>query len=219
MKEGLINFKGIKEGIYIHIKEGDFEVIKGNLKKKLNEYIDLFKGTDFLGIKGEGLTEEEVGELLNIIKDNYNLEPSKEVPPYYFEEEEMPFSGIDEGVTKFINNTIRSGQVIEYDGNIVIIGDVNPGALIKAKGNIIILGIMRGVAHAGVGGNSDAIIAAYDLQPTQLRIGNIIGRKPDEDVPSSGVPEVARVNNGEVIIEPYLLKNNKRRKEKWEEQL
>ncbi len=73
-------------------------------------------------------------------------------------------------MTKFINTTIRSGQVIEYDGNIVIIGDVNPGALIKAKGNIIILGTMRGVAHAGVDGNHDAIVAAYNLQPTQLEL-------------------------------------------------
>lgn len=115
------------------------------------------------------------------------------------------YTGIKEGMTKFIHSTIRSGQVIEYDGNIVIIGDVNPGALIKAKGNIIILGTIRGgVAHAGIDGNKDAIVAAYDLRPTQLRIANIIGRKPDEETLTSGIPEVAKIKDGEVYIEPYL---------------
>jgi septum site-determining protein MinC len=118
--------------------------------------------------------------------------------------EEKPFEGIYEGITKFINTTIRSGQVIEYHGNIVIIGDVNPGALIKAKGNIIILGTLRGVAHAGIDGNYEAIVAAYDLQPTQLRIANIIGRKPDGDIAPSGLPEIAKIHDGEVLIEPYL---------------
>ncbi|MCF6465374.1 hypothetical protein C3E90_05645 [Clostridium sp. Cult2] len=107
-------------------------------------------------------------------------------------------------MTKFINTTIRSGQVVEYDGNIVIIGDVNPGALIKARGNIIILGTLRGVAHAGIDGNYKAIVAAYDLQPTQLRIANIIGRRPDGDIVTSELPEVAKIYDGEVLIEPYL---------------
>ena len=107
-------------------------------------------------------------------------------------------------MTKFINATVRSGQVIEYGGNIVIIGDVNPGALIKARGNIVVLGSLKGVAHAGIDGNNDAIVAAYDLQPMQLRIGSVISRKPDENVVISGMPEIARVSNGEVIIEPYL---------------
>ncbi len=85
-------------------------------------------------------------------------------------------------MTRFYNNTIRSGQVIEYNGNIVIIGDVNPGALVKATGNIVILGgkLRGGVAHAGTNGNENAYVAAYELQPTQLRIGDIIARKPDE---------------------------------------
>lgn len=205
MKEGLVNFKGVKEGIYIYIKEGDLETIKKELEEKIQQYIELFKGTNFLGIKGENLTEYETKELLEIIREKYNLYVLKDGLPSYLEED-GPFDGIDEGKTKFINTTIRSGQVIEYDGNIVIIGDVNPGALIKAGGNIIILGIMRGVAHAGVGGNHDAIVAAYNLQPTQLRIGNIISRKPDGDISSTEIPEVARVKNGEVIIEPYLPK-------------
>lgn len=203
VKEGLINFRGINEGIYIYIKSGDFQQIKIELEKRLEESIEFYKGANILGIKGEKLSQNQIEELLQIMKYRYNLYISEEGLPPYLEEPKV-FEGIDEGMTKFINTTIRSGQVIEYEGNIVIIGDVNPGALIKAKGNIIILGTMRGVAHAGMDGNYDAIVAAYDLQPTQLRIGNIIGRQPDGDIVTSRLPEVAKVYDGEVFIEPYL---------------
>lgn len=203
MKEELVSFRGIKEGIYVFVKEGNIEDIKQELEEKLKESIDFFKGANILGIKGENLTFEETDELLKIMTQKYELYISDDGLPSYLYESKY-YEGIYEGMTKFVNTTIRSGQVVEYDGNIVIIGDVNPGALVKARGNIIILGTLRGVAHAGVDGNEDAIVAAYNLQPTQLRIANIIGRRPDGEILVSDLPEVARVYNGEVYIEPYL---------------
>lgn len=201
MREGLVSFKGINGGIYICVKEGEFNSILEELEKKLVESLDFFKDAKIIGIKGNSISKEEKDELLNVMKYKYELNIT--------EEEQAPlrpkvFEGIKEGMTKFINNTIRSGQVIEYDGNIVIIGDVNPGALIKANGNIVILGSLKGVAHAGVDGNTRAYIAAYDLRPTQIRIGSIISRRPDGNVDSIGMPEVARVCNKEIVIEPYL---------------
>lgn len=203
MREGLVSFRGIKEGIYIFIKEGEFQDIKKELEQKLKESIDFFEGANILGIKGENLLKDEIEELLKIMKDKYKLHISEDGLPPSLEEPGI-YTGIDEGMAKFINSTIRSGQIIEYDGNIIIIGDVNPGALIKAKGNIIILGTLRGVAHAGIDGNNEAIVAAYDLQPTQLRIANVIGRRPDGEIAASRLPEVAKIHNGEVFIEPYL---------------
>ncbi|WP_223377865.1 septum site-determining protein MinC [Schnuerera sp. xch1] len=203
VKEALVNFKGINEGIYIFIKKGDFELVKIELEKKLRESINFFRGANILGIKGESISEEETNELFRIMKRKYNLNISEEELPSYLNKSNT-FTGIYEGMTKFINSTIRSGQTIEYNGNVIIIGDVNPGALIKANENIIILGSIKGVAHAGISGNYRAIVAAYDLQPTQLRIADIISRKPDGNIATSGLPEVARIHEGEVIIEPYL---------------
>ena len=80
----------------------------------------------------------------------------------------------DEGMTKFYKGTVRNGQRIDYQGNIIVMGDVNPGAEIVAGGNIIVLGNLRGMAHAGVSGDKRAIVMALCLQPTQLRIGNVI---------------------------------------------
>ena len=205
LKEELISFKGINEGIYIYIKKGNFKDIKKEFEEKLNEYKDFYDGANILGVKSENLKDEEVEKLLYIIKNKYGLDIDENGLPDYLNEPSV-YTGIDEGMTKFFNTTIRSGQVVEYEGNIVIIGDVNPGALIKAWGNIIILGKLRGVAHAGANGNENAYVAAYTLQPTQLRIGDIIARKPDGEFAASDIPEVARVYSGEVVIESYLAK-------------
>lgn len=76
--------------------------------------------------------------------------------------------------TKFIPNSIRSGQKEEYTGSLVICGDVNAGAEIIAGGNIIVLGSLRGLAHAGANGNKKAIISANSIDITQIRIANMV---------------------------------------------
>jgi septum site-determining protein MinC len=75
--------------------------------------------------------------------------------------------------------TVRSGQVVEHDGDIVIIGDINPGGQVLATGDIFVMGTLRGMAHAGYKGDENAIIAAVFFQPSQLRIHDVISRAPD----------------------------------------
>ena len=76
--------------------------------------------------------------------------------------------------TKYVTNSIRSGQKEEYTGSIVICGDVNAGAEVIAGGNIVVLGALRGVAHAGANGNTKAIISANFIDVTQIRIANLV---------------------------------------------
>jgi len=113
------------------------------------------------------------------------------------------FSGIYEGRTKFIRKTVRSGQSINYPGNVVIIGDVNSGAEVAVGGNVIVLGSLRGRVHAGVTGNDKAIIAAFSLQPEILQISEIVTRSPEDGLKPK-YPEVAKIKDNEIIVEPYL---------------
>ncbi|MFZ5647056.1 MAG: septum site-determining protein MinC [Bacillota bacterium] len=105
--------------------------------------------------------------------------------------------------TILIRRTMRSGQKFYYDGNVVVLGDVNPGAEVVATGNVIVMGQMRGVVHAGADGDESAMVMAFRLLPTQLRIANHITRPPDDEVHSSTRPEIARIKNGVVTIESY----------------
>ncbi|MEG6614880.1 septum site-determining protein MinC [Peptococcaceae bacterium 1198_IL3148] len=106
--------------------------------------------------------------------------------------------------TILVQRTLRSGQSISYDGNVVVLGDVNPGAEVVATGDVIVMGSVRGVVHAGAGGDLSSVVVAFKLLPTQLRIANHITRAPDDEIsalPTS--PEVASVKNGVVTIEAF----------------
>ncbi|WP_418792463.1 septum site-determining protein MinC [Phosphitispora sp. TUW77] len=118
----------------------------------------------------------------------------------------LPASGLtraDQEPSLLINHNLRSGQKLSYDGNIIIMGDVNPGSEVTASGNIVIWGSLRGIAHAGAGGNQDCSIMAFRLKPVQLRIGSTISRSP-ENQQLTLYPEIARLVNGKMVIEPYL---------------
>ena len=84
--------------------------------------------------------------------------------------------------TKFHRGAIRSGQKIEFEGSLVVMGDVNDGAEVIAGENIVIVGTLRGLAHAGAKGNKDAIISASSIEAPQLRIANIVKEREKGEV-------------------------------------
>lgn len=116
-------------------------------------------------------------------------------------ENDYLFTGKNNSNAVLIQRTIRSGQTLKHPKHIIILGDVNPGAEIIAGGNIIVFGRLRGVAHAGVFGNQNAIVVAFLLEPTQLRIANYITRAPDETPANAIQPEVAFVKDETIVIE------------------
>ena len=212
MSQSLVTFKGNQDGIYIFVKEGNFQKIKEQLESNLKKTGSFFKGAKVVSIRGKELSSEEKEELKGIIINKYGIDVDEneivEEEAEKVETEQVQFfDGIEEGYTKFVRATVRSGQTIESEGNLVVIGDVNPGGIVIARGNIVILGALRGMAHAGCDGNKEAIVVAFYLHPTQLRIANIISRKPDEEVELSKWPEIARVVEDAVLIETYLPKN------------
>ena len=107
--------------------------------------------------------------------------------------------------TVMYEKSLRSGQNINFDGNVVILGDVNPGAEIVAGGHILVMGSLRGVVHAGATGDEEATVTALHFAPTQLRIASHITRPPDGGTEyGHKPPEVARINGDAVIIEEYM---------------
>jgi len=105
--------------------------------------------------------------------------------------------------------TVRSGDRISSNGNLCIIGDVNPGAIVSAKNNIYVWGKLLGIAFAGKGGNNNASISSLYLNPLQLRIADLIAIGP-KDKPKNYYPEIAVIDNGAINIKPLIIetKNN-----------
>ena len=99
---------------------------------------------------------------------------------------------------------IRSGDKISSNGNLIIIGDVNPGAQISARKNIYVWGKLCGVAIAGISGDENCEIASLYLNPLQLRINTTVAIGPKEK-PVNHYPEIASLEFGKIVIKPLLV--------------
>lgn len=180
-----------------------------NAKEDENKNVNVELETALDKIFGDGDFEErypEEDEVSNQAAEDKEIEiveiedgfDGDEIKKYNKETEKLP--------TLYIHRTLRSGQSISSEGNIVIIGDVNPGAEIVAKGDITVWGILGGIAHAGSDGNTYSKIRALKLNAIQLRIGDIFARRPDTvNTPyvqrsDSYIPEEARVYKKHIMI-------------------
>lgn len=201
-----VELKGERNGIKVILSpEVPFGVILENLISKFEETVNFFsKGSCNINFTGRKLTQSEKLELeqtvmrilsdaqINITYDVHTVKKPK------------IFSDINAGYTKFCEGTVRSGQRVESEGNLVIIGDINPGAEIIAAGCIIVMGAVRGIIHAGCTGNREAYIVALNMAPTQIRIADIITRPPDNDVRGTITPERAYIKDDNIYIDEYL---------------
>lgn len=104
-----------------------------------------------------------------------------------------------------IQHGLRSGQVIHYSGDVLVYGDVNPGAEVVADGNVLVMGALKGMVHAGSNGDDSAVVMAFDLRPTQLRIGRKIAFPTDSPNRAVDVysPQIAWIRGENIVVEPY----------------
>ena len=99
----------------------------------------------------------------------------------------------------YLQMTVRSGVEIRHAGTVIILGDINPSGIIIADGDILVWGRLRGVAHAGAGGNRESLIMALQMEPTQLRIADAVARAPEKS-PTHFLPEVAHITTEGIRI-------------------
>lgn len=99
----------------------------------------------------------------------------------------------------YLQTTLRGGVEIRHPGTIVVMGDVNPGSSLVAEGDILVWGRLRGMAHAGSGGDRSRCIMALQMHPTQLRLAELVARAPDGPT-EDYLPEVAYVGDNGIRI-------------------
>ena len=99
----------------------------------------------------------------------------------------------------YLKNTIRSGAEIYHPSSVIVMGDVNPGATIIAHGDVLVCGSLKGIAHAGATGNKESIIMALKMQPTQIRIADLVARPPSQQ-PDEYTSEIAYISSEGIKI-------------------
>lgn len=210
MSQNIVSIKGTKNGLLILLNpEYQFETIKHELQEKLSASKGFFVGAKFALHSPERYSKEEHYQLTKICCEN-GLIPQNDIENAHnlnktqidtsFRKGLLPEE--TDGKCILLQKNIRNGQTVYYDGHVVILGNVHRGAEIVAEDNIYVMGSLKGVAHAGASGNTNAIIMAYSLQPTQLRIANFISRSSSSFTKASK-PEFAYLSGNQIIVEEY----------------
>lgn len=111
----------------------------------------------------------------------------------------------DAGTGLFLRSTLHPGQSVRFAGDVCVLGDVPMGAEVLADGDVVVWGALRGLVHAGVGGNDEAMVCALQLTPSQLSIASVTSRFPMSDPPGDAPvsPEIARLDRGHIIVEAW----------------
>lgn len=223
-----IQIKGIRDSLLVSIGEGEWSELQDILLCQIDDQSSFFKGAklalevgntilhavemsalrDRLSDRGVSLwavlsnspTTEKTAQMLGLATRLPAAQPERSNRPM---ESNLPG---EQAI--MVRKTLRSGMKISYPGHVIIFGDVNPGAEIVAGGNVLVWGRLRGVVHAGAEGDESALVAALVISSTQLRIAGIAALS--EGSTAKQQPEIARVFDGHVIVEPWIYKEGGR---------
>lgn len=228
MKKQPVIIKSSKHGINL-VLDGElpFDALLEEIRSKFIDSEKFFQNASIaISFEGRVLSQEEQLAIVELIELNTTItvvcimdhddlmdEVMKRRMDVYVEEH-SPQTG------RFYKGTLRSGQQLESETSIIVLGDVNPGAKVISKGNIVVLGALKGNAYAGADGSAGCFVAALDMDPVQIKIGDFIGRSADKKESTKGlrrkakeqtpVPQIATVYEQQILIEPIstgLLKN------------
>jgi septum site-determining protein MinC len=229
MSDDRVRIRGTSEGLVITLGAGDLGSLLRELDKRLSSTASFFRGGRvalYVGLRelttgdlealgqsisrngvslwaviGDSATTQAAAEALGL-ETTFAPRPTR-LPGERWDEGQLEAEVEDAGLGILVRRTLRSGQVVQHHGHVIVIGDVNPGAEIIASGDVVVWGKLRGIVHAGATGDDGAVVCALSLAPLQLRIGNYIARAPEGRGGLPEQPEMASVQGGEIIAEPW----------------
>lgn len=220
-----VTIKGKEEGLEITLEpKATYPVLREELMQKLKKNKNFFQNSETkVVIRGKELSGAQRKELKRVFAMDFGIHDVlygdeadllkeveltiesaarvKDEPEAEDAAVELVSNAYFDAQSVFINGTVRSGQRIECEGDVVIIGDVNPGAEVIAGGSIAVFGKLRGLAHAGCAGRKDVCVAAIYMFPKQLRLSGRVVTFPN-DREDSQCAEIAELKEGQVVIRP-----------------
>lgn len=217
--------KSNKYGLTVILdSQPDFETLRSAVAEKFAESKKFFKGAELaIAFEGRELTQDEQILLVQEMITQAGIKVPCIVDVDLAKETVMKqavehmknapeFESTGDG--KFYKGTLRSGQILESETSIIILGDVNPGATVVSKGNVVVLGSLKGSIYVGAAGNENTFVAALSMDPMQIRIADYIARNSDSPEKKDKKkllkkkdkqdeqPMIAYVDAGNIYIEP-----------------
>ena len=208
----------------------NFDELLSAIIGKFEESEKFFKNAKMaISFEGRKLSAEEEQKIIDAISEHTSIEilcvidndeehteKTKQQIDAHYEAVQREYAKAMSSQGEFYRGTLRSGQVLESEASITIIGDVNPGAKVVSGGNIVVRGALKGNAQAGIYGNSDCFILALEMDPIQIQIGDLIAKSPDKqktrrrisrkEKTESNELQIAIAREGNIYIEPVSKK-------------
>jgi septum site-determining protein MinC len=230
---GAVSIKGRGEGVAVEMGKGPWADVMEELRIRLDQAGSFFRGGSVaLDVGGRPLLESELDEVRLVLghsgltlamvrtsaertfKSAIALGLAARLASGDESDAEVEPAASNQGFSHYFvyRGNLRSGQVLERNEHIMVVGDVNPGAEVVSHGDILVWGRMRGIAHAGASGDRRSVVVALHLDPIQLRIAGTIaidlaqvghgsGRRSWKN--SDKRPEVAYITNDQIVIEAW----------------
>ncbi len=201
--KNLVNIKGTKQGLVLQLDDQcSYADLLAELQAKVSDPALDGSAEVQLQLGNRYCTEAQIKEIIALIQKNEHLRVSRVRSDVITVEESN--RRIQERQSETYVGIVRSGQVVKAEGDLVVVGDVNPNGRVAAGGNIYVLGRLKGIAHAGTNGNREAVIAASWLEATHLQIDDELEIMTDELTVLSEQPEMECAylhKNGSIIID------------------
>lgn len=195
-----ITIKGVKDGLVFLLDDKcSFDELLQELTAKLDKHEQQFTGPIvhvFLKLGSRRIGEQE--EIL--LREAFRRQGNLIVQSIESDAQEDAAAARKKKLCKMYG-IVRSGQTVECEGSLLLLGDVNPGGIVSATGDIYVLGALRGIAHAGCEGDEGAIIAASLMEPLQLRIAGVVSRPPEEWASEEPWMEYAYLHDGKMRLD------------------
>ncbi len=212
MRKNAVIIKSNPHGLILMLDPDiPFEELNQAVADKFASGADFFKNANVaVTFRGRVLSVEQERMLIDTMAENSRLrilcvvDERRETDEYY---KEAVIRALDRPASaegQFYRGTLRSGQVLETETSVVVIGDVNPGARVVSRGNIVILGCCLGSIYAGAGGDGSCFAAALTMKPMQIRIADKMARSAIVKRTVSGNypldPRIAYLRDGHIQI-------------------
>ncbi|HIW41605.1 MAG TPA: septum formation inhibitor [Candidatus Mediterraneibacter vanvlietii] len=210
----LVTIRSSKYGLDIELDpEVGFDVLLKELMSKFRDSARFFKdATMALSFSGRSLSRSDEDRILKLIQDNTRINILCIIERN--EKDELMYKSIIDRVLadsgrregQVYRGTLRRGQILESEGDIVILGDVELGACVVADGSVIIVGNLYGSVSAGASGDSASYVVAVSMQPKQLRIAGIEAKRQiiyQESLSIKG-PKIAVVEGRHIYLDPLV---------------
>jgi len=216
-----VRIRGTSDGLVISFGAGQWADILAELEERLEQTPEFFRGGRVAASVGRRVLGEEDIRALGEQLERYGITLWAVWSEAMETQDAARVLGLEGGLPTdkpqavharsegqgiperalIVQGPLRSGQRIQHQGSVVVIGDVHPGAEVVCGGHVIVWGRLEGTVYAGILGQEDVLVCALAFAPAHVRIGRHMAQ--GDDAPAPGVPEMARVVDGAIVVEPW----------------